>query len=88
MSRPNALYLKAHAHAFAGRFDAARGLLGEALGLYPEGGARARILYLQAWILLQEGDSGAAVPLLKDVVRNHSSTKYARQALRVLESLE
>ena len=86
--RPNALYLKAHAHAFAGRFDDARSLLSEALALGPDGGARARILYLQAWILLQEGDVDAAVPLLKDVAERHSSTKYARQSAKILESLE
>lgn len=84
---PNALYLKGHSHAFAGRFTEARQCLVEALALRPSGAARARILYLQAWILLQEGETSTAVKILKDVVAKHPSTKYARQARTILDSL-
>ena len=86
--RPNALYLKGHSHAFAGRFDDARRCLREALAMNPDGAARARILYLQAWMFIQEGDIKAAAALLQDVVLRHPSTKYAKQARSILMSLE
>ena len=85
---PNALYLKAHAHAFAGRFDEARQCLAKALELNPVGAAHARILYLQAWMFIQEGDIQAASALLRDIVSRHPSTKYAKQARSILVSLE
>ena len=84
---PNALYLKGHAHAFAGRFDDARQCLAEAVALGPVGAAEARILYLRAWMLLQEGDVKAAAAILQDIVLRHPSTKYARQARSILEGL-
>lgn len=83
---PNALYLKGHAHAFAGRFDDARQCLAEAMALGPVGAAEARILYLRAWMLLQEGDVKAAAAILQDIVLRHPSTKYARQARSILAS--
>ena len=52
------------------------------------GTAHARILYLQAWMLIQEGDVQAAAALLRDVVLRHPSTKYAKQARSILVSLE
>ena len=84
---PNALYLKGHALAFAGRFDEARLMLGEALALKPAGAARARILYLQAWMLVQDGDTAAASKLLGEIASAHAATKYARQARAILDSL-
>lgn len=84
---PNALYLKGHALAFAGRFDEARLMLGEALALKPAGAARARILYLQAWMLVQDGDTAAASRLLEEIASAHAATKYARQARAILDSL-
>lgn len=84
---PNALYLKGHALAFAGRFDEARLMLGEALALKPAGAARARILYLQAWMLVQDGDAAAASRLLEEIASAHAATKYARQARAILDSL-
>lgn len=85
--RPNALYLKGHAHAFAGRFAEARRCLDDALALNPTGASLARILYLQAWMLLQEGDTSTAAAILKDIVSRHPATKYARQARQILEWL-
>lgn len=85
--RPNALYLKGHAHAFAGRFTEARRCLDDALALNPAGASLARILYLQAWMLLQDGDTKAAAAILRDIVSRHPSTKYARQARQILEGL-
>ena len=84
---PNALYLKGHALAFAGRFDESRRLLVEALSLKPVGASRARILYLQAWMLVQDGDTAAASKLLEEIASAHAATKYARQARAILDSL-
>ena len=85
---PNALYLKGHSYAFAGRFEEARQCLDKALALNPVGAAHARILYLQAWMLIQEGDVQAAAALLRDIVLRHPSTKYAKQSHSILVSLD
>jgi hypothetical protein len=79
--------LQAYAWAFAGEHEKAANAIRLARELNPSSGEMARLDFLSAWLLLQEGETDAALPVLRNLA-NGSSGEFARRARAILESLE
>ena len=79
--------LKAHAYAFSGDFPRSRECIGLARGMAPSRDERARLDFLEAWIMLQEGETASARRLLKRVSDSEFSSQYGRRARDILESI-
>lgn len=82
-----AFRLKALAHASAGRLEEARMNMQSARRLSLPSTEKAELLYLEAWIELQDGNVGKAKKSLKAIFEQFPSTSAARKARKVMDSL-
>ena len=78
--------LQGYALAFSGDYEEAKSAIRAALTMNPTAGERARLDFLSAWIILQEGDVDKAVPLLRTLAYE-SFGEFANRARKILESL-
>lgn len=80
--------LSALCHATSGELDKAKAEIARSRReCNPSSGERLELLYLEAWIWLQEGDAAAAGRNLRAIVAESPRSASARKALAVLESI-
>ena len=80
--------LKALAYASAGELETAKGEIAAARTHQLPKGERLELLYIEAWIALQDGDTDMAERNLRAILKESPSGALARKTRQVLESLE